>query len=267
MRIPRTSQAPVERLPGGHTESAENHGAGGLKGGVRRPAQPLTDADAHDQRGQISTISSGVVDTDDIVLSGGTEIVASGGFTSVTTIQFGGFEQVMAGGTAAGTVISGGTLEIQAGGSVGSGGARFSGTGGILTIDGTTMPTSAISGFVTGDTIDLAGVSFANGGAVQLHSGNILRVDEGGATYNLQLDAAQNFAGKSFRLLSDGSGGTDIQVVNGFSLNVTYNASVSAASAGFRSGVDYVVSTFENLFTNGVTLNITVGYGRRTAIL
>src|SRR5947199_117950 len=135
--------------------------------------------------GQSSTVSSGVIDTNDSVLSGGTEIVASGGFTSTTTIAVGGFEQVLAGGTAAATVISGGTLEIQTGGSVGSGGARFSGTGGTLTIDGTTMPTSTISGFVTGDTIDLAGVSFANGGSVQLGTGNVLTLVEGGSSYSL----------------------------------------------------------------------------------
>jgi antigen 43 len=126
--------------------------------------------------GQTSTVSSGIIDTNDLVLSGGTEMVASGGATSATTIQFGGFEIVSAGGTAAATVISGGTLEIQSGASVGTGGLRFAGTGGTLTISGTTMPTSTISGFVTGDTIDLAGVSFANGGAAQLHSGNVLRV-------------------------------------------------------------------------------------------
>src|SRR5258707_7880699 len=119
--------------------------------------------------GQTSTVWSSIIDRNDIVLSGGTEIVASGGVPSATTIQFGGFEQVMSGGTAAATVISGGTLEIQSGGAVGSGGLRFSGSGGTLTIDGTTMPTSTVSGFVTGDTIDLAGVSFASGGLVLLH--------------------------------------------------------------------------------------------------
>ncbi len=182
--------------------------------------------------GQTSTVSSGIIDINDLVLSGGTEMVASGGITSATTIQFGGFEIVSAGGTAAATVISGGTLEIQSGASVGTGGLRFAGTGGTLTISGTTMPTSTISGFVTGDTIDLAGVSFANGGSIQLGAGNVVNLVEGGSTYNLQLDPAQNFAGKSFRLSSDGGSGTDIQVVNGLTINVTYDASVSSAPTG-----------------------------------
>jgi autotransporter passenger strand-loop-strand repeat protein len=218
--------------------------------------------------GQSSSVSSGVTDTNDLVLSGGTEFVLSGGFTNATTIAFGGIEIVSAGGTAAATTVSGGTLEIQNGGVVGAGGVLFSGTSGTFRIDGTTMPTSTISGFVIGDTIDLAGVSFANGGSVQLHGGNILHVLEGSATYDLQLDPTQNFAGKSFRLSSDGASGTNIQVVSGLTINVTYDASVSGnVSAGaFRSGVDYVVSTFENLFTNGVTLNVTVGYGEENGL-
>jgi len=193
--------------------------------------------------GQTSTVSSGVIDTNDSVLSGGTEIVASGGFTSITTIAFGGLERVMAGGKAAATVIAGGTLEIQNGGLVGTGGARFSGTGGTFTIDGTTMPTSTISGFVTRDTIDVAAVSFANGGSIQLGTGNVLTLLEGGSSYSLHLDPGQSFAGKSFRLSSDGASGTDIQVVNGLSINVTYDPSVSSAPSGFKTGIDFVVST------------------------
>src|SRR5258708_23477913 len=215
----------------------------------------------HISGGQTFTVSSGIIDTNDLVLPSGTEIVAFGGTTSGTTIAFGGLEQVMAGGTAAVTVISGGTLEIQNGGVVGAGGIIFSGSGGKFAIDGTTMPTSAISGFVIGDAIDLAGVSFANGGNVQLSAGNVLRGFEGGQFYTLELDSGQSYAGKSFRLSSDGPGGRDIQVVSGLSINVTYDASVSAAPAGFRSGVDYAVSQFESLFTNGATINIAVGYG------
>jgi autotransporter passenger strand-loop-strand repeat protein len=211
--------------------------------------------------GQTSTVSSGVTDTSDVVLSSGTEIVASGGIASATTIQFGGFEQVMAGGTAAATAISGGTLEIQSGGLVGSGGATFSGTGGVFRVDGTTMPTSTISGFTVGDTIDLAGVSFANGGGVQLGTGNVLTVTEGGTSYTLNLNSGQSYSGKSFRLLSDGSGGTDIQVANGLSINVTYDSSVSGAPVSFTTDIAYVVNTFEHLFLNAATINIAVGYG------
>ena len=107
------------------------------------------------------------------------EFVSGGGTTSGTIVSSGGVEIVMAGGTAVATVISGGTLEIQSGGSVGAGGVQFGGSGGTLTIDGTTMPTSTISGFVTGDTIDLAGVSFASGGSIQLGAGNLLNAGRG----------------------------------------------------------------------------------------
>src|SRR3954467_5770794 len=93
--------------------------------------------------GQTWIVSSGVVDGGDLVLAGGLELVSSGG-------------------TVAATAIFGGTLEVQNGGTIGTFGVTFYGTGGVLRIDGTTMPTSTIYGFIVGDTIDLAGVSFAN---------------------------------------------------------------------------------------------------------
>ena len=122
------------------------------------------------------------------------------------------------------------------------------------------MPTGTISGY--GRRHDRPGRrELSNGGSVQLSAGNVLKLFQNGQSYALNLDPGQSYAGKSFRLLSDGHGGTDIQVVSGLTINVTYDASVASASAGFRTGVAYVVNTFENLFTNGATLNIRVGYG------
>src|SRR5258708_7249280 len=138
----------------------------------------------------------------------------------------------MAGGPAAATVISGGTLEIVNGGSIGAGGLRFDGSGGTLTIDGSTMPTSTISGFVTGDTIDLAGVSFANGGRIQLGTGNVLTLVEGGSSYSLNLDPAQNYTRKSFRLSSDVASGTDIQAAPGASTLPVANPSTRVLALG-----------------------------------
>lgn len=46
-----------------------------------------------------------------------------------------------------------------------------------------------------------------------------------------------------------------------FVINVTYSASVSAAPAGFVTGVRAAVQYLQSQFTDPVTINITVGYG------
>ena len=74
----------------------------------------------------------------------------------------------------------------------------------------------------------------------------------GGQTYSLQLDPGQNFAGKSFRLSSDGAGGTDIQVVNGATINIVagYGVvqsgafSITIGTSLGRSQQTYVDSSF-----------------------
>jgi hypothetical protein len=91
-----------------------------------------------------------------------------------------------------------------------------------------------ISGFAPTDTIDLRAVSFDSRGTAQLLAGNLLRVTENGATFNFNLDPAQNFAGESFILHSDGHSGTDIVVgpaVNsGQTLNVSSGQTISNLS-------------------------------------
>jgi hypothetical protein len=72
------------------------------------------------------------------------------------------------------------------------------------------MPTNVISGFAPGDKLDLAGVAFSSTGTVTLTSGNVLKITEGGTTYNLQLNPSQNFSEDAFALSSDGTGGTDV---------------------------------------------------------
>ena len=87
----------------------------------------------------------------------------------------------------------------------------FSGTGGILKLDGATlsadtMSTSVISGLTPGDTIDLTSVSFASGGSVQLLAGNILKIVENGGSATIALDPLEDFSSSSFKLVSDGGG-------------------------------------------------------------
>ena len=117
------------------------------------------------------------------------EAVASGGVASGTTILPGGVLEVISGGTVAGTLL-------------------FSGSGGDLLIEvGTSLNILgglAVSGFVAGDTIDLAGIAFDSNGSVNLQSGNVLTIIENGGTYDLQLDPSQSFANEFFHLSNDG---------------------------------------------------------------
>jgi len=206
--------------------------------------------------------------------SGGTAIgafVANGGFAEVlaggnavgTTIVSGGEAAVSAAGVASNTTISGGVLYLQSGATE-SGPITFAGSGGVLAIGGTAMPFGVISGLAIGDSIDLLNVSLASGGGIYLSGGN-LNVSGGGSAYVLQLDPATNLSGASFRLTSDGGSGTDIEVVSGLSINVSYDASVmgagSATQSGIMSGVSAAVDYLESTFTNAVTLNLDVGYG------
>ena len=43
--------------------------------------------------------------------------------------------------------------------------------------------------------------------------------------------------------------------------NITYDVSVNLAPATFKSAVTSVAQFFQNLFSDPVTINITVGYG------
>ena len=197
--------------------------------------------------GGAEAVGSGYAASGFIVSSGITLEVASGGVAIGTVVSSGGALLLLSGGTE--IIAASSTFEIVNGGIAGAGSIDFTGAG-TLKIDGQTMPLNRISGFGLGDTIDLAGVSFANGGSIQLGTGNALKLFENGSSYSLQLDPAQSYSGKSFRLLSDGSGGTDIQVVSGLTINVAYDTSVASAPTGFRSGVAYAINQLEGLFTN-----------------
>src|SRR5439155_1275396 len=89
---------------------------------------------------------------------------------------------------------------------------RFTGSGGQLEIFGSSMPRATISGFVSGDTIDLASDPFGSTGSATLTSGNVLQVTGGATTYSLNLDPGQSFTGAQFHLAGDGNGGTLITV-------------------------------------------------------
>ena len=49
--------------------------------------------------------------------------------------------------------------------------------------------------------------------------------------------------------------------ISPFVINVTYDSSVAAAPAGFKTAVAAAVTYLQNEFTSAVTINLTVGYG------
>jgi len=83
------------------------------------------------------------------------ESVVAGGSAADTLVLSGGAEIVAAGGTAADVAIIGGRLELAAATAALLGSARFAGSGGILQIDTTSMPSAILSGFALGDSIVL----------------------------------------------------------------------------------------------------------------
>jgi autotransporter passenger strand-loop-strand repeat protein len=248
--------------------------------------------------GGFTEVLSGGVDIDTTILSGGSARVSSGETIGGATNVGGGTLSLPDGAIVQGTLVDNGaaifnlatsgsvaaalsgsgSLVAEGGGRlVTSGGAAFTGTRAIggggpiafaganatLRIDGTTMPADVISGLAAGDTIDLAGVCFVAGGRAGRAAGNVLQVVGGGQTHSLQLDPAENFSGDSFRVSSDGSGGTDISLNQGFSINITCDSSVTTASsaAAIEAAVAPAVQFYESTSTNPSTLNIDTGFG------
>ncbi len=116
---------------------------------------------------------------------------------------------LLSGATIVSPTISGlGAVLNLLSGAIVSGGISFAGSGGQLRIAGSAMPSSTITGFVSGDTVDLTSIAFDSAGTAILGSGNVLHITESGTIYNLNLDPAQNFAGDFFHLAGDGASGT-----------------------------------------------------------
>ena len=175
-----------------------------------------------------------------------------------TTVSSGGTETVESGGTASGTtILSGGALEVSSGGTL-AGTLLFAGSGGDLRIDGTSLSILgglAVSGFVAGDTIDLAGVAFDSSGSANLQAGNVLQIIENGATYDLQLDPSQNFVGRSFHLAKDTSGGTAITQSTALApgSSLTISAGQTASSLVVDSGA--VLTVLAGGSASGTTIS------------
>jgi hypothetical protein len=112
-----------------------------------------------------------------------------------------------------GTTIDAGTVDLAAGGSAGSGAISFGATTSDLKIDAAIVNGStfadALTGFATGGTVDLTGLTYVSGATANLLN-NTVTVTAGGVTEDFKLSGSPA-AGTPFYAFSDGSaGGTEV---------------------------------------------------------
>jgi len=151
-----------------------------------------------------STVFSGGVTFNPIIMSGGYEDVKSSGTAPGAMIMPGGVESVEPDGLVASTTIAGGTLETDTYNF--SGGVSFTGSGGVLDIGSTQIPQNLfISGFVAGDTIVLPGQIFYSAGAYAVVNtpGVVTISGVAPSFYPYNLNIAGAYVGESDFVVSD----------------------------------------------------------------
>ncbi len=125
-----------------------------------------------------------------------------------------------------GTTLDRGTLDVAALGAAGTGAIIFSPGHETLEIDNAAFSNNhfanTIVGFGENDVIDLTGLHFGSGASASYNSvTNTLRVSSNGVTDTLTLVAP---AGTQFKVVSDGHGGTDIELAGNLSLLSMFSA-------------------------------------------
>jgi autotransporter passenger strand-loop-strand repeat protein len=111
------------------------------------------------------------------------------GVATGTDVKSGGLELVSLGGTASNTVLQGGTLEAVNSGNI-TGSVTFKGSGGVLVLNQTQMPTAKISGFEKGDKIELLSAAAASG-TVSVAKAGVVTISAGGKSYSLDIAGAK----------------------------------------------------------------------------
>jgi autotransporter passenger strand-loop-strand repeat protein len=208
--------------------------------------------------GATEIVSSGGT-TSGTVLSGGQETVLRAGRASGTVVLSGGYELISSGGIAVATKISGGTLEVASGGS--ASGVVFS-SGGTLQLDTGAHLSGAISGFHSGDAIEVEGLAYISGSSTvswtQKTSGatasGVLTVKEGTQTQSFTL--VGSYTSGNFSVTSDGHGGTlitDPPVTSGGSV------ATSADTGSSSSSVDTAPSSAGSVISGGYELGASGG--------
>lgn len=140
--------------------------------------------------GTNSTIVSEKTASAITLTAGEADYVLNGGTASKFTVDASASLVVEKGGTIANTVLQGGGLELETSGSA-NGSLTFKGTGGALVVNQTLLPTATISGFASGDKIELLDAA-ASSGSVAVKVAGVVTVSAGGKSYNLNIVGATN---------------------------------------------------------------------------
>jgi autotransporter passenger strand-loop-strand repeat protein len=198
----------------------------------------------------------------------GTQIVS--GAVSNETVYYGGTMQVMSGGTAngittevnGGLVISGSVSNLLMSGGVAAlatpgaslSGVTFAGSGEIAELIAGTSVVGVISGFASGDVIDLTQVGTAAVLTSAVVGGNTVEtVTSGGFTQSFTL--AGTYASGAIVLTKDGNGGVEMTIVSSGGSTSSGTTSSGSNSVTVSSG-----QTSANLtVNNGGTLAVLAG--------
>jgi autotransporter passenger strand-loop-strand repeat protein len=154
-----------------------------------------------------STVFSGGLTTGAAIGSGGYELIEAHGTTSGSTVLAGGYELVQEDANVSSATIAGGTLEVDT--QQIKGAITFTGTGGEYIVDTPPTPSTVIYGFVAGDSIKLAAVTYSAGATVTVSATNTVTIMNGGDTYQLDIVGATvgetDFSFSSGSILTRGS--------------------------------------------------------------
>jgi autotransporter-associated beta strand protein len=184
------------------------------------------------------------------------------GTTALTKIGSGTLTLTGASTYSGGTTIGGGALELAAGAAAGVGRISFAGPGETFQVDGTSMPTNNIRSFVPGDTIDLAGVTFATGSTAVVSGNSILHVVVNGTGYDLHLDPSQNWSGLHFHVTADHNNGSNISVAVDappILSGVAANSGVTEDGPAVALAPSLAVSDPDDTTLAGATVSVTSG--------
>ena len=94
--------------------------------------------------------------------------------------------------------------------------------------------------------------------ATQTFSGT---VPTGAADFSLKVTATDSYGLSTAETFAVTTPAAAAAATSPFVINITYDASVAAAPAGFKTAVAAAVTYLQNEFTNPVTINLTIGYG------
>jgi autotransporter passenger strand-loop-strand repeat protein len=211
--------------------------------------------------------TAGVV-SNETILSGGVVSMAIKGTSAANiTVDSGGFIGINGSISGTNLVLSGGTVELQSAKATLTGALTFA-AGGDLEVGGNTSAGSGdlaiISGFAAGDIIDiLSGTAIASGTSPNFTTatsgGNTVVTVSGGTATDTFIFAGTSI-GSTLALVSDNSGGYDLEVSGTTSAVTSVGSGATASNVAVSSGSPLTV------YNGGTIVNATISSGG-TAII